>query len=168
MFFRQLHFIGAICITAMFIMNSACNKIPADPEKTFEKAKATGLTVGFAHNPPWVNDQDSIATGVEGRLISEFARLSGMEIRWHKGSEQKLMKMLEDNQLHIVISGLTKDNPWKSEKIGLTMPYHKAKKEKHVIALIQGENRLVMNLEKFLYSYKDSINPMINAANQEF
>lgn len=168
MFFRQFHFVVAICITAVFVLLSGCREIPADPEGTFGKAKETGLYVGFSHNPPWVIDYDSLAGGVEGLLIKDFAHSNGMVINWRKGSEQKLMKMLENNELHIVIAGITKDNPWKSKKIGLTMPYHKEQKEKHVIALIQGENRLVMNLEKFLYSYKDSINTLINAAEQEF
>lgn len=168
MFLRVLHFVGLICITGLLVFSSGCSNIPSDPEKTFEKAKGTGLSVGFSHNPPWVIDKDSLAGGIEGRLIKEFAVMNGMDIVWHKGSEQKLMKMLEENELHIVITGLTKDNPWKSKKIGLTMPYYKKGKEKHVIALIQGENRLLMNLEKFIFSKKDSINKLIDAAKQEF
>lgn len=168
MFLRVLYFVGKICITGLFVVTSGCRKIPADPENTFEKAIGTGLSVGFSHNPPWVIDKDSLAGGVEGRLIKKFAEINGMTIVWHKGSEQKLMKMLEENELHIVITGLTKDNPWKSKKIGMTMPYYKKRKEKHVIALIQGENRFLMNLEKFIFSKKDSINTMIDAAKQEF
>lgn len=145
-----------------------CGKIPSDPDKTMEKALGTGLSVGFSHNPPWVADFDSIAGGVEGQLVREFAASFGMNIVWHRGSEQRLMKMLEDKELHIVISGLLKNNPWKSEKIGMTLPYYKTKKEKHVIAIIQGENRLLQQLEIFLNSYKDSINTLIDAYKQEF
>jgi len=161
MFLRSILFL-------FFISTIACGRIPSDPEKSFEKAQNSGLAVGFSHNPPWVFDLDTAAEGVEANLIREFALINGLNVVWQKGSEQKLMKMLEEKELHIVISGLTKDNPWKSQKIGLTLPYFKAGKEKHVIAIQQGENRLLMELEQVLKVNKDSINNMIDAYKQKF
>jgi hypothetical protein len=72
-----------------------------------------------------------------------------------------LLKDLEKKQYHIVISGLTSDTPWKKKKIGLTRPYFKNEKEKHVIAIMQGENRLLYHLEKYLFNNRDSINALV-------
>ncbi|HLN56167.1 MAG TPA: transporter substrate-binding domain-containing protein [Bacteroidales bacterium] len=157
-----------ILLLYLIITLSACGRIPADPEKSFEKAKGTGLAAGFSQNPPWVIEDDGIPHGVEADLITGFAASNGMKVIWHKGSEQKLMEMLEKKELHLVINGLTKDNPWKSRRIGMTLPYFKAGKEKHVIAVQQGENRLLMHLQRYLEERKDSINGMINAYKQEF
>ncbi len=67
---------------------------------------------------------------------------------------------LEKQKLHMVIAGLTKDTPWKSRKIRLTIPSYTDKKIKHIIAVQQGENRLVFYFEKYLLVNKDSINMM--------
>ena len=55
-----------------------------------------------------------------------------MRVFWVKGSEQELMKKPERKEIHIVLAGLEKKTPWKSEKIGLSMPYFKKGKDKRV------------------------------------
>jgi hypothetical protein len=156
-------------ILLILFASAACGRIPSDPDKTLEKANATGLVVGYTVNPPWVlMKSDSVISGVEGDLINDFARDNSMKIIWQSGSEQKLFKLLEKKELNMVISGLTKDNPWKSKRIGMTKPYYKSGNEKHIIAVKQGENKLIMKLEKFLYDNKDSINLLINEYQQKF
>jgi polar amino acid transport system substrate-binding protein len=146
----------------------ACNSIPADPEKSLQIAKTDGLKVGYTPDPPWVIEENSEITGIEGNMVKEFARLNGMKIIWEKGSEQDLMKKLEKKELHIVIAGLLKETPWKTEKIGLTMPYYKNKKEKHVIALMQGENRLLQEIETYFFENKDQIKNIADEALPKF
>jgi hypothetical protein len=154
-------------LSFLLVFNSGCKNIPSDPNGSFEKAIETGLSVGYSVNPPWVTTNDSTAGGIEGSLIKSFAGKMDMKIVWHYGSEQELMKKLEKKELHVVISGLTKDNPWKDRKIGFTLPYFKDKKEKHVIAVQQGENKLLQNIELYLFENKDSIKRSIYAAKQK-
>jgi hypothetical protein len=126
----------------------ACRNIPADPNDSFAKALKSGLYVGYTTNPPWISDENGRGEGIEAEIISGFAEENKMQIKWEYGSEQELMKKLEKKELHIVITGLTKDTPWKDKKVGITMPYFKNKKEQHIIAVQQGENKLTMKIEK--------------------
>ncbi|HLN19765.1 MAG TPA: transporter substrate-binding domain-containing protein [Bacteroidales bacterium] len=154
-------------LSAIFLLLlTGCNKIPVDPAKTFEKAREKGLSVGYSINPPWTTDDSSSAGGPEGFIIKKFAASNNMTIDWQKGSEQELLRMLEEKEIDIVISGIKKDTPWKKKKIGLTNPYYKNGKDKRVIAVIQGENRLIKNLEKFFYDNNDSIKLIIDASKQ--
>ncbi|HLP74317.1 MAG TPA: transporter substrate-binding domain-containing protein [Bacteroidales bacterium] len=145
----------------IFLTLTECRNIPADPEDSFRKASSTGLKVGYAVNPPWVMVSGDSVYGIEVELVRKFAEANGMKIIWKNGPEQVILKGLKKKQFHIVISGLTMDSPWKKEKIGLTRPYFRNEKEKHVIAILQGENRLLYNLEKHLFSNKDSINALV-------
>jgi hypothetical protein len=150
------------------LLAMSCDNIPADPGKSFDKAKGTGLSVGYTLNPPWILDNKGFAEGIEAEIIKGFAGTNNMKIVWEYGSEQVLMKKLEKKELHIVITGLTMDTPWKSEKIGITMPYFKSGKTKHIMAVQQGENKLVMNLEKYFFENRESITERINEDKQKF
>lgn len=140
-----------------------CDRIPSDPEKSYEKARAQGLLVGYTDNPPWVIDDAGIISGIEPDILNSFAESNGIELKWIKGSEQELLLRLEKGELQIVAAGLLMNTPWKSEKIGLTSPYYKNRKEKRVLAVQQGENRLIMKLEKYFFSEKDEIKQKADA-----
>lgn len=154
-------------MSLLLVFIAGCKNIPSDPNRSFEKATESGLTVGYSVNPPWVVSEDSSAGGIEGFIIKAFAGKKEMKIVWHYGSEQEMMSKLEKKELHLVISGLTSDNPWKDRKVGFTLPYFKDKKEKHVIAIQQGENKLLQNIEMFLFENKDSIKRIVYAAKQK-
>jgi polar amino acid transport system substrate-binding protein len=145
----------------LLLFLSDCKNIPADPEDSYSKAQATGLSVGFSSNPPWVIVSGDSVYGIEPELIRRFAENNQMKIVWKNGPEQKMLKELEEKKLHIFISGLTGDTPWKKRKVGLTRPFFKGEKEKHVMAIMQGENRLLYHLEKYLFNNKDSINALV-------
>jgi polar amino acid transport system substrate-binding protein len=154
-----------ILILGVFFLGS-CHKIPSDPNKSFEKAKENGLAVGFTVNPPWIFENNGMADGVEAQIIKGFARSNNMKIEWETGSEQELLKKLEEKKLHAVLAGLTSDTPWKSRKIGLTRPYYKIKKANRVIAIQQGENRMLFSVESYFLKNKDSIADKINKAKE--
>lgn len=170
MFLGTSHKLKCLSISALLLLLiiMGCNKFPNDPERSFEKASGTALAVGFSPVPPWVVEENGKAGGIEGELVKNFADSKGFKIVWYEDSEHVLMKKLEDKELHIVIAGLSKDTPWKKQKIGLTMPYYKNKREKRVMAIQQGENRLLMYLEQYLFNVKDSIKSSVDAAKQEF
>lgn len=155
-----------ILILCFLLIFGSCDKIPSDANRSFEKSKENGFAVGFTVNPPWILENNGMADGVEAEIIKGFARANDMKILWQHGSEQEMLKKLENKQLHAVLAGLTSDTPWKSRKIGLTRPYYKMKKEKRVIAIQQGENRLLYNLESYFLKNKDSIIESINREKQ--
>jgi hypothetical protein len=61
-----------------------------------------------------------------------------------------------NNYPFIVIAGLTDETHWKTRMIGLTKPYRIEGKEKHVIAVQEGENAFLIQLEFFLRLKKPS------------
>jgi len=155
-------------VLSLLIIATACKEIPADPNRSFEKAIGTGLSVGYSVNPPWVTEKNGTPGGIEPGILNAYARSAGIKIVWEKGSEQVLLEKLEKQELHLVIAGLTKDTPWKSRKIGLTKPYRRNDKTRHVMAIQQGENRLLMNIERYFQQNMDSLLANINEENREF
>lgn len=156
-----------IILTILIYLVSACRNIPSDPDKTFEEASDSHLLAGYSVNPPWTKGDSSLLKGPEEFIIRKFAEDNNMVIVWHEGSEQELLRDLEEKKLHLVISGIRKDTPWKNKKIGLTMPYFKGNKDKRVIAVRQGENKFVKELEKVIYQYRDTVKRLINASEQK-
>lgn len=131
-----------------------CSEFPADPKDTFKKINKGILIVGYTENPPWVILTNSDPEGIEPDLIRSFAKSIQAEILWYRGSENTLFQKLEQNDIHVIIGGLTDKSPWKKEKTGFTRPYYKNGKEKHVMAVIEGENKLLYKLEVFLNKAK--------------
>lgn len=138
---------------ALFFL-AACSQYPADPKDTLKRATHGVLRVGYSENPPWTIATADGPEGIEADLIKAFAKKLNASIFWQQGTENILFQKLEKNELDIVIAGLTNKTPWKSKKIGLTRTYLKIEKEKHVMAVTQGENRFLIELEKHLYLYQ--------------
>lgn len=138
---------------------AACEPYPRDPQDSLRSIIASGtLDVGLMEAPPWVEHFASTPPqGVEVELLKAFARELGVEVRWHRASMEDLFDGLKHLRIHVVAAGLTTDNPWK-EEAAFTLPYYitlehegwRTKEIEHVMALTQGENALVMRLERFL------------------
>jgi hypothetical protein len=129
-----------------------CTEYPKDPNKTLHKVTDGNLTVGYSENSPWVvkKEGEPEPSGIEPALIKSFASTLNAKIIWENGSEGQLLKKLEDRKIDVVIAGLTDETPWKTRMIGLTKPYRIKGKEKHVIAVQEGENAFLIQLEFFL------------------
>lgn len=136
---------------AFFVLFS-CTDFPADPKNTLNDVTNGVLKVGYSENKPWVFKTQNGVEGIEAEMIKNFADSLHAKIEWINGTEEILFEMLEKNELDVVIAGLTNKTPWKSKKVGLTRPYRKEGKKKHVIAVEQGENRFQVALEKYMYS----------------
>lgn len=154
-------------VVVMFLsLLFSCHQYPKDPEKTWEKVKNNLLLVGYSENPPWVVEspegtaRQSVG-GIEVQLIEEFAARQNAEIQWIKNSENELFQDLIDRKLHIVITGLTTDTPWKKEKIGITRPFFRESSKKHVMAVQEGENAFLIQLEKFLLEKEHEIRELV-------
>ena len=146
-----------LCIFNFIILASGCHDFPRDPGKTLEKVKDGRLIVGYSENPPWVIKTDTVPDGIEADLIKAFAKKQQASIIWQNDTEQDLFEMLEQKKLHVVIGGFTDKTPWKN-KIGITRPYFTKKKEKHIMAVINGENAFITSLETFLHEQQSQLN----------
>lgn len=139
----------------LFLGLISCVQFPNDPQNTLDKATNGVLKVGFSENKPWVVKEADSANGIEPEMIRKFAQQINARIQWVNGSEQELFEKLEKRELDMVIAGLTDKTPWKNKKIGLTRYYHIKGKEKHVMAVKQGENRFQVELEEYLYHLQE-------------
>ncbi|AMM49935.1 hypothetical protein TH61_00355 [Rufibacter sp. DG15C] len=149
----QLPLVLCICLVGLL---AGCTQYPKDPEDTLTKVTGGTLVVGYSENAPWVVDGANGPSGLEADLVRGYAKTINAQIEWKKDTEQDLLHALEENQLHVVIAGITDDTPWK-KNISFTRPYAELEKKKHVFCVIKGENALVTSLEKYLHSQKSVI-----------
>lgn len=152
-------------LAALVVITAGCSSVPADPEHSYDIAQKEGLLAGYTDNIPWVyEDKNGEVKGIEAEILLSFAKVNGMNVIWKKGSEQEIFKMLEKKKLHIVIAGLPDDTPWKKQKTGITMPYYKDGKHKHVFAVMQGENKMTKKIEEYFFANRSKIYYSVTAA----
>lgn len=128
----------------------ACTPYPNDPHNTLDKVQNGTLRVGYSENKPWVIKTEREPGGTEAALIKSFAVGLQAKITWSSGSEEVLFKKLENREIDVIIAGLTDGTPWKTRKVGFTIPYTTTEKENYVIAVVAGENAFLTTLEHFL------------------
>lgn len=140
---------------AVLLLAGCSLQVPADPEGTFDRVEGDTLRVGVTHNPPWTEVVDGgDPGGADAALVSEFASRLDAEVDWTVGNEESLVADLEHGALDIVIGGFTDRTPW-TEQVAMTVPYAEAtgprgETEKHVMLARMGENRFLLELERFL------------------
>jgi len=134
----------------------ACGTIPADPGGTYNRAKDGTLVVGVSEHGPWtsVDDATGEVSGSEADLIRGFADSINADVEWKVGAESELAEKMEDGEVDVMIGGLTSTSPW-AKDVALTRPYTtvetpKGEKEKMVMAVPMGENKLMVALERYL------------------
>ena len=146
---------------AAVLGGTGCASIPVDPEGTLERASGGVLRVGMSAQPPWTALEDGERTGVEVRLVEDFAEGIDAEIEWVDGGEESLMHELELGRLDVVIGGFTEASPW-VDLAALTRPYVEVTGpsgalEAHVMAARIGENALLVALERHLQEYEAEV-----------
>lgn len=119
---------------------------PQDPNHSFEEAKQSGLKVGVAVNPPFTVFENGTFKGSEIELIKNFAEKKNLDLDFTIATESELIENLEKYELHLVIGGFDKKTIW-NKKSGLSVPYD----GKHVFLVGKGENKLLFELEKFMF-----------------
>ncbi|WP_346727127.1 hypothetical protein [Corynebacterium qintianiae] len=75
-------------------------------------------------------------------------------MEWKVAPESVLAGWMDKQEIDVMIGGLTKSSPW-SKHIALTRPYttvisEDGKKEKMVMGVPMGENKLMIELERYL------------------
>lgn len=133
-----------------------CGSIPADPDGTLSRASGGTLVVGVSEHVPWtdVDDDTGEVTGTEADLVRGFADSIDARVEWKAAPESVLVGWMEDGEIDVMIGGLTAASPWAS-KVALTRPYTTVEspedaKEKMVMAVPMGENKLMVALERYL------------------
>jgi ABC-type amino acid transport substrate-binding protein len=118
-----------------------------------DRVRGGTLRVGVSPQEPWTSFQDDRPTGIEAQLVEQLAERIDATIEWAPGAESELFHALKTGGLDLVIGGLEKSNPW-SKEVAFTRPYLTIRDQKHVMAVRQGENRWLLELEKFLQEHR--------------
>ena len=138
--------------------------IPSDPSGTLDAVRGGVLRAGVSPNAPFVDvtgvDDEPTGTeptGTEVEAIEAFADHLDADVEWTIGSEEELVRDLEDGELDLVAGGLTDETPW-SDKAGVTRAYDDVtdddgRVQKLVMLAPMGENAFISELETFLSRY---------------
>jgi polar amino acid transport system substrate-binding protein len=125
---------------------------PRDPKGTLLRVRGGTMRVALVENPPWVVRNGDEAAGIEPELVRQFAREINAKLEWHWGGEQSQMEQLEGYELDLLLGGITRKTPWKSD-IGLTSGYF----DQHAFATPPGENGWIKRLDEFLHAHRAEI-----------
>ena len=112
-----------VAATLVFLILIACTDFPKDPRKTLERARGGTLKVGVSENYPWVIREGDVPVGVEPELVRRFAESIDAQVEWIWGSPETHFAGLEQYDLHLAITGVTKTSPWRKH-LGFSEPYH--------------------------------------------
>lgn len=148
---------GALLLgcAAMVALTGCAGSLPRDSQGTLDRATGGILHVGASENAPWTQiDPDGTVGGTEAELVTRYAESIDATIEWEVAALSVLAMKVENDELDLVIGGLTADTPW-SDTISPTRPYQTATAEdgstqKMVIGVRPGENALQVSLERFL------------------
>lgn len=129
---------------------SGCTTIPADSIGTLDRATGGTLVVGVSEHQPWTDvTADGEYSGSEVELIESFADSIDAKIEWHNAPESVLAGLISEDQLDIVIGGLTTSSPWTTH-MATTRGYASVAGENLVMGTRLGENELLVALERHL------------------
>lgn len=144
--------IAAACIFAL----GGCSSLPHDAADSYNQAAGGSLRVGVSPHAPWtvVDSLTGEVSGTEADLVREFAEQMGAEVDFRIAPESVLAEMMSNRDLDVVIGGLSHDSGW-DDKMAFTRPYETitgadGKDDKVVMAVGLGENKMLVELERFL------------------
>lgn len=144
-----------VSVLLSLVLASCSLHVPTDPNDTLERVRGGVLSVGVSPYPPWtIVEPGQEPSGVEPEAVRAFAERIDAEIAWETGGETELMPLLQNNELDLVIGGLESSTPWSNE-VGLTRTYlttvnAEGKQIQHVMAVQNGENHFLFELEDYL------------------
>jgi ABC-type amino acid transport substrate-binding protein len=142
-------------VAAVLTLTGCGLTIPTDPDGTLESVRGGTLRVGASPNGELVIADDSNSvSGSEAELIETFADTLDANIEWTVASEETLVRGLENDELDVVIAGMTDATPW-VDMAGVTRPYREVtasdgSTHKLVMLVPMGENAFITELETFL------------------
>lgn len=141
---------SALAVVSVTALLAGCTSIPADSMGTLDRATGGTLVVGVSEHPPWtVVSEDGEYSGSEVDLIESFADSIDAEVEWHTAPESVLAGRISEDELDIVIGGLTTSSPWTTH-MATTRSYAQVDGEDMVMGVRLGENELMVALERHL------------------
>jgi len=148
--------VAAVVLIAAVLTSTGCGiQIPRDPDGTLDAVRGGELRAGVSPNGRFVQvDADAEPSGDEAELVRGFARSLDADVDWTVGSEEALVRGLENGDLDLVTGGFTDKTPW-TDKAGMTRPYAEAELDdgstaKLVMLVPLGENAFLSELERYL------------------
>jgi hypothetical protein len=155
-FMRRRRLVGMVMVVLAL---SGCGlTMPTDPDGTLDSVRGGTLHVGLSPNGDFtVVEDDETYSGSEVDIIEGFADSLDSTIDWTMGSEEALVRGLEDGTIDVVIAGLTDETPW-VDKAGVTRAYSEVtandgSTHKMVMLVPLGENAFLTELETYLTEY---------------
>lgn len=153
---RRRSGLGVLAAFCAVVLLAGCGvTFPRDAQGVLDRATGGTLYVGVTANPPYtVVGPDGSVSGTEVELISAYAESIDAEVVWTAGAEHVLAGKMEQDELDLVIGGLTSSLPFTS-KIALSRPYTSTtgpggSQQKIVVGARPGENALLVSVERFL------------------
>jgi ABC-type amino acid transport substrate-binding protein len=152
---------GAAAGIALVALSGCGIQIPADPSGTLDTVRGGELRVGVSPHEGLIEvgtGADDVS-GPEIEAIQAFADSVDANPVWTVGSEEALVRDLEQGDLDLVAGGLTDATPW-VDQAGVTRPYTEVTDDdgsvlKIVMLVPLGENAFLTELETFLDGWAD-------------
>ena len=145
---------SAIALIVAFTLSACGISMPTDPNGTLDRVSGGELRVGASPNGDLVQVDDGSYSGLEPELVKRFADSLDATIDWTVGSEEALVRGLENGSLDLVIAGITEKSPW-VDRAAPTRPYDEVSDNhggthKLIMLVPMGENAFLSTLERFL------------------
>jgi polar amino acid transport system substrate-binding protein len=139
-------------VMLFFFMATGCGNFPRDTEHTLQRIQQGILRVGVTHHPPFTVTDHGELSGPEIALVTEFAARHGAQVRWTISSEADLFEQLKQNELDLVVGGITTQSPYRSHA-GFTQPHTRRSGKRYVLAASAGEHAFLLALDRFIIHY---------------
>jgi len=149
-----------VVVAASLALTGCAGTFPADPDGTLQSVEGGELRAGVSPNGELMRVDGAEPVGDEAEAIRAFAAELDADVAWTVGSEETLVRQLEDGRLDLVAGGITDETPW-VDKAGVTRAYREVRdaqgRAHNLVMLVPlGENAFLSELEAFLSAYVSS------------
>ena len=148
--------VRSLCFAVFALATLAgCDRFPRDSAGALERIERERVVrVGVVEHPPWVRLDGPRPAGLEPQLVEGWAAGLGARVEYRAGDLDALAKALHRRELDVLVAGLEAKTPY-AAKTALSQAYvtvtgPDGAKEKHVMAVTQGESALLLSLDRFL------------------
>src|SRR5918994_2609666 len=114
-----------IFLLALIAQVSAGCDFPRDPRGTLEGVQNATMRVGIVGNDPWTQIENGRASGIEVKLLKDFARELGADTTFVPGTTPELLEAAKEAEVDVLIGGYTSTSPGVREgkEAGVTGSY---------------------------------------------
>jgi polar amino acid transport system substrate-binding protein len=144
----------ALFAVAVAVSTQACSAIPRDAGGALNRVMGGMLRVGIIEHHPWTVVEPHGTSGVEPRLLEQWAAQLGAQVEWRHGDLAGLVDALHRREIDVLAAGLYDTTPY-ARQLALSQPYVKfedAHGQTHalVLGVTPGESALLFSLDRFL------------------